>query len=99
MLAETESVYMLVVREQALIAQLFDVGIADNNEDADVAFFKCVVFHNEDAITAVEGPLRATAFLSLKVIKTMTFLFHKNFLVRFQAKASCFLSNNMICYY
>ena len=73
MLAETESVYMLVVREQALIAQLFDVGIADNNEDADVAFFKCVVFHNEDAITAVEGPLRATAFLSLKVIKTMTF--------------------------
>ena len=40
MLAETESVYMLVVREQALIAQLFDVGIADNNEDADVAFFQ-----------------------------------------------------------
>lgn len=53
---------MLVVREQALIAQLFDVGIADNNEDADVAFFKCVVFHKEDAITTVEGPLRATAF-------------------------------------
>lgn len=53
---------MLVVRDQALIAQLFDVGIADNNEDADVAFFKCVVFHKEDAITTVEGPLRATAF-------------------------------------
>lgn len=64
---------MLVVRDQALIAQLFDVGIADNNEDADVAFFKCVVFHKEDAITTVEGPLRATAFLILKVIKTMTF--------------------------
>ena len=61
---------MLVVREQALIAQLFDVGIA-------------VVFHKEDAITTVEGPLRATAFLILKIIKTMTFLFHKNFLVRF----------------
>ena len=90
---------MLVVRDQALIAQLFDVGIADNNEDADVAFFKCVVFHKEDAITTVEGPLRATAFLILKIIKTMTFLFHKNFLVRFQAKASCFLSNNMLCYY
>ena len=52
---------MLVVRDQALIAQLFDVGIA---------FFKGVVFHNEDAITAVEGPLRATAFLILKIIKT-----------------------------
>lgn len=49
---------MLVVREQALIAQLFDVGIADNKEDA---------------ITTVEGPLRATAFLILKIIKTMTF--------------------------
>lgn len=64
---------MLVVRDQALIAQLFNVGIADNNEDADIAFFKCVVFHNEDAITAVEGPLRAIAFLILKIIKTMTF--------------------------
>lgn len=61
---------MLVVRDRALIAQLFDVGIADNNEDADVAFFKCVVFHKEDAITTVEGPLRATAFLILKIIKT-----------------------------
>jgi len=64
---------MLVVREQALIAQLFDVGIADNNEDVDVAFFKRVVFHKEDAITTVEGPLRATVFLILKIIKTMTF--------------------------
>lgn len=78
---------MLVVREQALIAQLFDVGIADNNEDADVAFFKCVVFHKEDAITTVEGPLRATAFLILKIIKTMTFFcFTKTFWFDFKQK-------------
>ena len=92
MLAETESVYMLVVREQALIAQLFDVGIADNNEDADVAFFKCVVFHNEDAITAVEGPLRATAFLSLKVIKTMTFFVSQKLFGSILSKSTLFFA-------
>ena len=53
---------MLVVRDQALIAQLFDVGIADFYDHADVGFFMSVVFHKEDAITTVEGLLRATAF-------------------------------------
>ncbi len=83
---------MLVVREQALIAQLFDVGIADNNEDADVAFFKCVVFHKEDAITTVEGPLRATAFLILKIIKTMTFFVSQKLFGSILSKSTLFFA-------
>ena len=83
---------MLVVRDQALIAQLFNVGIADNNEDADIAFFKCVVFHNEDAITAVEGPLRATAFLILKIIKTMTFFVSQKLFGSILSKSTLFFA-------
>ena len=43
-----------VVRDQALVAQLFDICVTVNNKDADITFFKRIVFHYKDAITAVE---------------------------------------------
>lgn len=42
------------MRDQALVAQLLNICVAVNNEDADVTFFECIIFHNKDAITAVE---------------------------------------------